>query len=72
MVTRVGVLGVIMAVAFLLQATLLELIRFYIKPDLVLILVIFFALINGSKPGSDPGRRGGGCLKISCLVVSSG
>ncbi|NPV90188.1 MAG: rod shape-determining protein MreD [Firmicutes bacterium] len=48
---RAGVLGAIVIVALLLQATLLELIRFSVKPDLVLILVIFFALINGSRPG---------------------
>lgn len=56
---RVGVLALLLAGALLFQATLLELIRFYIKPDLILILVIFFALINGARPGVMFGAAAG-------------
>ena len=48
---RLGLLGMLLLAVLLLQTTLLELIRFYIKPDLILMLVIFFALLNGIRPG---------------------
>lgn len=38
-------------IALILQSTVLELVRFYVKPDLVLILVVFFALLQGTRQG---------------------
>lgn len=56
---RFVLLGLILLAALLFQTTLLELVRFHIKPDLVLILVIFFALLNGIKPGAVFGAAAG-------------
>ena len=38
-------------IALILQSTLLELVRFYVKPDLILIIVVFVALLRGSREG---------------------
>lgn len=50
---RALLLFLITAVALVLQATIFDFIRIFgVKPDLVLLLVIFYGFIHGSKEGA--------------------
>ena len=48
---RMGIIALLVSGSFLFQSTLLEILPLRIKPDLVLILVVFFSLLNGRRPG---------------------
>jgi len=57
---RYIVLAVAVVVALALESTIFPVLSVAgIKPDLVLIIVIFFALLNGSRPGAVLGFFGG-------------
>ncbi|MBO8137259.1 MAG: rod shape-determining protein MreD [Desulfotomaculum sp.] len=57
---RTVLLFMIFAVALVLQATIFDFFRIFgVKPDLVLLLVIFYGFIYGSKEGAFVGFLGG-------------
>lgn len=57
---RVLLLGVLLGVALILQATIFDFIRIFgVKPDLVLIIVACYGFIHGSREGAFLGFLGG-------------
>ncbi|NLK51869.1 MAG: rod shape-determining protein MreD [Syntrophomonadaceae bacterium] len=56
---RFGILTLLVIGSFLLQSTLLDILPLRIKPDLILILVIFFSLLNGRRHGLIMGVTAG-------------
>jgi rod shape-determining protein MreD len=57
---RALLLAVILGVALTLQATIFDFIRFLgVKPDLVLLVVIYYGFIHGSREGAYLGFLGG-------------
>jgi len=54
------VFALLLGLALLLESTLLQFVRVAgVRPDLVLVLVVFYAIINGSKEGAFWGFMGG-------------
>lgn len=57
---RVLLLGVLLGVALVLQATIFDFVRLFgVKPDLVLIVVVCYGFIHGSREGAFLGFLGG-------------
>lgn len=63
---RAFMIGIILSVTFILQSTIVQYIEvWHIKPNLVLIVILSFALIRGSVEGAVVGLCGGLLLDIS-------
>lgn len=57
---RALLLGVLLVVALTLQATIFDFIRLFgVKPNLVLLMVVCYGFIHGSRPGAFLGFLGG-------------